>query len=85
MQAIYIGIIIGIVMSLLCIISFTIGARIGQKVVQKEEVRLPSPVRAIQEYKDAKEIEKEYERNRIIAENIDNYDGTSLGQQDVPR
>jgi len=71
---------------LLCILSFTIGARIGQKVANKEEIRImKNPVTMIQEIKETKEQAKERERNRIIAENIDNYDGSSLGQKDIPK
>lgn len=71
----------------LCILSFTIGASVGQKVVNKEPIRvLPkSPATIIQEIKETKEQAKERERNKIIAENIDNYDGTSLGQKDIPK
>ena len=43
------------------------------------------PLNAIREHNENKEQRKEQERLKIIAENIDNYNGTSLGQQDVPR
>lgn len=71
----------------LCIACFITGARVGQKVTKGEEIKpiIKSPVRIAKEIKDEKVKEKELERNRIIAENIDNYDGTSLGQKDVPR
>lgn len=75
-----------ITIGVLCIVSFTIGAIIGQKVVKKEEIKLiPNPVRMVEEFKDSFEQRKERERNRIIAENIDNYDGTGLGQKDIPK
>lgn len=72
---------------LLCILSFVIGARVGQKSVKNDEIKLPSinPVRIINEMNESKEQKKMMERNKIIAENIDNYDGTSLGQKDVPK
>lgn len=71
---------------LLCILSFTIGAKIGQKVVKGEEIKIvKSPVKMVEEYKDNKERKKELEKEKIIAENIDNYDGTSIGQKDLPR
>ena len=70
----------------LCILSFTIGAKIGQKVVKGEEIKIvKSPVKMVEEYFDDKERKKEIEKEKIIAENIDNYDGTSLGQKDLPR
>ena len=64
---------------------FMVGAKVGQKVINKEEIKiLPSPLKVIQEYKEKEEYNKEQERYRIINENIDNYNGTSLGQQDLP-
>ena len=75
-----------ITIGLLCIISFTIGARIGQKVQKGEEIKIvQSPVKVLDELRDNFETRKEIEKNKIIAENIDNYDGTSIGQKDLPR
>lgn len=75
-----------ITIGILCIFSFTIGAIIGQKTIKGEDIKIvKSPVRIIEEIKDTQEQRKEIEKNRIIAENIDNYDGTSIGQKDVPR
>ena len=71
---------------LLCILSFTIGAKTGQKVVKGEEIKIvKNPVKMVEEYIDNKERKKELEKEKIIAENIDNYDGTSIGQKDLPR
>ena len=72
------------IMNILC---FFIGAKVGQKVVKGETIEIPKiePIKAIREYNEEKETQKLHERERIINENIDNYDGTSLGQQDVPR
>lgn len=66
---------------------FFMGARVGQKVVKGEEIELPKvePVKAIQEFNESLKAKKEQERYRIIGENIDNYDGTGIGQQDIPR
>ena len=70
------------------IIAFVVGARVGQKVSKGEEVKLPNPISAIQEHKEQqtikKEVEKEMEKLDIITENIDNYDGTGLGQREIP-
>ncbi len=78
---------IGIATGLLCILSFVIGARVGQKSVKNDEIKLPSinPVKIINEMNESREQKKEQERYKIIAENIDNYDGTSIGQKDVPK
>ena len=85
MSTIIIGSITGIAIGILCIISFLIGARTAQKLLKKEEVIIPTTSKAIQEIIETKERQKEVEKNKIIAENIDNYDGTSLGQKDLPR
>lgn len=70
-----------IVGALIAIISFTIGAVIGQKVEKKEPIiQLPK----IESFEERRERNLEIERNKIMIENIDNYDGTSLGQQHLP-
>lgn len=70
----------------LCICSFIVGAKVGQKVVRGESIEIPvkSPVEAIREAKDNFEYRREQERLQIISDNIDNYDGTGLGQKDIP-
>ena len=73
-------------MNILC---FFIGAKVGQKVVKNEELKLPNPVKSIKEdiqtYEETKEAMKEQEKLDTIAYNIDMYDGTSLGQREIPR
>lgn len=66
------------------ILCFLIGAKTGQKVVKGEEVTLPNinPVKAIETYKEDRRQKKEEENFNINLENIDNYDGTGLGQKD---
>lgn len=67
--------------AVISIVSFTIGAIIGQRVVkEKPIIELPK----IETYEERKARRQEIERNKIMAENIDNYDGTSLGQQRIP-
>ena len=85
MSTVIIGALTGIAIGILCIISFLIGARTAQKILKKEEVIIPTPSKAIQEIIETKERQKEIEKNKIIAENIDNYDGTIYGQKDLPR
>lgn len=71
------------IMNLLC---FYFGAKIGQKVVNKEEVKiLPDPIQTYQKHQAKKEQEKEAEIMDTILENIDAYDGTGIGQKDIPR
>lgn len=72
---------------ILCIISFIVGAIIGQKTIKGEDIKLPNlnPINAIHDIEDSIQTRKEIERNKVIAENIDNYDGTGFGQKDVPK
>ena len=76
----------------LCIIglnifSFIVGAKVGQKVSRGENIELPKiePVKTVREWNESKEARKEQEKNKIIAENIDNYNGTQYGQQEIPK
>ncbi len=72
------------IMNILC---FFIGARVGQKVVRQEKIEL-NPIKAInkakEENREKKEKELEDEYIKTIMHNIDNYNGTSLGQKDIP-
>lgn len=79
-------ILISILISAINLLCFYFGVRIGQKVAKKEEIKIEglNPVKVIDTINQSKEDKKEQERMRIIAENIDNYDGTGLGQQDIP-
>ena len=78
---------------LLCILSlsniacFVIGAKVGQKASKGEEIKLPSvsPLEAVRERKDKKEAKYQQDRIDTILRNIENYDGTERGQEDVPR
>lgn len=79
-------ILISILISTINLLCFYFGVRIGQKVAKKEEIKIEglNPVKVIETINQSNEDRKEQERMRIIAENIDNYDGTGLGQQDIP-
>ena len=68
-------------MNILC---FLIGTKTGQKVVKGEEVSLPNinPVKAVETYKEDRRQKKEEENMNINLENIENYDGTGIGQKD---
>lgn len=67
-------------------ISFFIGAKVGQKVVRGETLETPlkSPLQVATEVADTFEQRKIQERDKIIADNIDSYDGTGIGQKDIP-
>ena len=76
-----------IVTGALCCWSFMFGAKVGQAASKGEEIKLPNPIEAAKQHREKKEAQKEAEReqNRIdsIMRNIDNYDGTGYGQEDV--
>lgn len=71
--------------SILNIVCFFIGAKVGQKVVKGEELKTPNlnPVKAIEEYKETKEYKENQERFNTMLDNINNYDGTGIGQRDI--
>lgn len=75
-----------IIVSIGNILCFLIGAKIGQMVLQNETIKL-DPIKAIKEEIKETKIEKEndIEKSKIEKQmfNIDNYDGTGLGQQDI--
>lgn len=75
------------IMNITC---FVVGARLGQKVAKNEKIEIPNlnPVKAIDtivtEHKQKKEKEAEDEYYKAILHNIDVYDGTNIGQVQVP-
>lgn len=71
----------------MCIISFTVGAKVGQKVVKGEDIKLPTinPVEMYREHEERREARKKQEQIDTVLANIDVYNGTPLGQKDVPR
>jgi hypothetical protein len=80
-------ILLALTIGVLCIVCFITGAKVGQTVSRGETIETPNinPVKAIREHQARKEAEKEQNRLETIMSNIDNYDGTSYGQKDVPR
>lgn len=65
---------------------FILGAKLFQQVSKGEKVgiELPNPVKAIQEIGVSFEEKKEQEKYKVIMDNIDNYNGTALGQKEIP-
>ncbi len=80
-------IVLALAVGAVCIISFVVGAKVGQKVVKGEDIRLPSinPMEHIAERRERKEAEREQDRVNTILANIERYDGTGKGQEDIPR
>lgn len=71
----------------LCVACFFVGAKVGQTASKGETIELPKidPMKAIREHQDRKQAQAEQDRYDAILRNIENYDGTERGQEDVPR
>jgi hypothetical protein len=69
----------------LCIGCFFVGAKVGQSVAKGEPIKAPSlnPIKAIREHQEREEAEMEQKRIDTIMRNVERYDGTSRGQEDV--
>ena len=69
------------------VMCFFIGAKVGQKVQNNEPITMPevNPVKAFDEWQERKEAKREKNRRDVILENIEAYDGTGVGQKDIPR
>ena len=74
-----------LVMGLVNVACFMIGAKVGQAVSKGEEIEIPNPVKAVDDHRAKKEAEFAQSRIDIILRNIENYDGTDYGQEEVPR
>jgi hypothetical protein len=79
------SIILVIVTSAMCIWSFIIGAKVGQAVKNGEKVETPTvnPMEAYRQHQAKKEAEMEKNRIDTILRNIDSYNGTEYGQEEV--
>ena len=69
------------------VMCFVVGAKVGQAVAKGEKVKMPSvnPVKAVKDHQARKEAEYKQSRIDTILRNVESYDGTPYGQQDVPR
>ena len=66
---------------------FITGAKVGQTVSRGEPIETPTidPFKAYREREARHEAKAEQDRIDTIMRNIEKYDGTSNGQEDVPR
>ena len=80
-------ILLALVVGTLCIVCFFVGAKVGQTVSKGEPIELPevNPMKAIQEHRERKAAEEEQSKLDTILRNVERYDGTGNGQEDVPR
>lgn len=68
------------------IVSYTLGLKNGQKLKKDEEIKMPevNPVKIVRNEIEAFEQKKKQDAYDTMMANIDNYDGTGLGQKDIP-
>lgn len=71
----------------LCISCFMIGAKVGQTVSKGEDVKLPNinPIEAYREHENKKNAREEQDKLDTIMRNIERYNGTAEGQEDLPK
>ena len=67
-----------------CMTCFFLGAKLGQTVTKGEDIKLPSINQAVRDHKARKEADIELDRFNTIMQNIEKYNGTPYGQEDVP-
>ena len=69
------------------IVCFFIGAKVGQQVSKGESITTPeiNLMKAVKERQERKAAEEEQNKIDTIMRNVEKYDGTERGQEDVPR
>ena len=67
------------------ILAYTLGLKNGQKLKNNEEIKMPeiNPVKIVRNEIETFEQRKKQDVYDTIMANIDNYDGTGLGQKDI--
>ena len=71
--------------------AFVVGAKVSQAVSKGEKVELPipNPVEAVRESVERREARREAKAKddwfEAVMQNVDNYNGTPMGQREVPR
>ena len=76
-----------LIVGALNIVCFLVGAKVGQMVQKGEKIEIASvnPLKAVEEHRNKKEAEREQDKVNTILHNIEAYDGTGRGQEDIPR
>lgn len=67
------------------VVCFFLGAKVGQTVSKGEKVEMPNlnPFKAYRENEARKEAKMKQDKLDTVLRNIDRYNGTSKGQEDV--
>lgn len=70
----------------MCIGCFIVGAKVGQTVSKGEDIKTPSlnPLKAYRENEERKEAQAKQDEIETIMRNVERYDGTGAGQEEVP-
>lgn len=71
------------VTGIITIMAFVVGAKIGQQSTKGERIEFKGPITTAKEHIAMNEYKKEQERNNIMMENVNNYDGTGIGQKEI--
>lgn len=68
------------------ILAYTLGLKNGQKLKNNEEIKIPeiNPVKIVRNEIETSKQKKKQDAYDTMMANIDNYDGTGLGQKDIP-
>ena len=68
------------------IAAYNLGLKNGQKLKKDEEIKMPeiNPVKIVRNEIETFEQKKKQDIYDTMMSNIDNYDGTGLGQKDIP-
>lgn len=87
METLILAIILVIIISTMNIACFYIGASVRQKVDKGETVKMPNlnPTDLYHEHQRKQEQEKKMKQREVLLRNIENYDGTPYGQEEIPR
>lgn len=85
METILLVLIVGLISAL----NFFLGAKLCQKAARGEMIETPkisalNPFQLYNEHQDKKKAEEEISKIDKILKNIERYDGTEAGQEDVP-
>ena len=79
-------ILLAITIGAMCIACFMVGAKVGQTVSKGEDIEMPNinPLELYREHEARKEARAEQDRMEAIMRNIESYNGTAEGQEDLP-
>lgn len=75
-----------LVVGALMVLAFLVGARTTQKAQNNVEITLPNinPINKINELKSEYQANKKQSKFEVELDNINNYNGTALGQKNIP-